>query len=242
MLRLLLQPPRSLCASTDHYPHFPSWESVQPATARFPWYRDNFPERTHSTPQAVVMSCLPLPPQARPTFHTPPSSLAWVSQSAWISRYFNPVLSKQRTDALRWPTCRGRAKSRPEPQELCEQRREREISPGSPRSSGLNLHNQLDVPCICGIPEYTTNHPKIEAAYFGSNCTLGVCYLHLICFWFSVYLSLVFIVHYHWYICLLIWLLSSFFFTQIYIDIYFIFLFRFLWVHMCMLLCVILSV
>ena len=40
-----------------------------------------------------------------------------------------------------------------EPQELCEQRREREISPSSLRSSGLNLHNQLDVPCICGIPE-----------------------------------------------------------------------------------------
>ena len=33
-LRLLLQPPRSLCTSTGHYPHLPSWELVQPATAR----------------------------------------------------------------------------------------------------------------------------------------------------------------------------------------------------------------
>ena len=36
MLRLLLQPPRSLCANTGHYPHLPSREPVQPATARVP--------------------------------------------------------------------------------------------------------------------------------------------------------------------------------------------------------------
>ena len=35
-LRLLLQPPRSLCASTGHYPHLPSQKPVQPATARLP--------------------------------------------------------------------------------------------------------------------------------------------------------------------------------------------------------------
>ena len=70
-----------------------------------------------------------------------------------ISWYFNPVLSERRTDALRGPTHRGRAKSKAEPQELCEQRREREISPSSLTSSRLNLHNQLDVPCISGIPE-----------------------------------------------------------------------------------------
>ena len=78
---------------------------------------------------------------------------AWVSQSPRISCSFNPVLSEQRTDALRRPTRRGGAKSKAEPWELCEQRREREISHSSLRSSGLNLHNQLDVPCICGIPE-----------------------------------------------------------------------------------------
>ena len=78
---------------------------------------------------------------------------AWVSQSPLISCSFNPVLSELRTDALRRPICRGRAKSKAEPQKLCEQRRERESSPSSLRSSGLNLHNQLDVPCICGIPE-----------------------------------------------------------------------------------------
>ena len=36
MLRLLLPPPRSLCVSTGHSPHRPSWEPVQPATARVP--------------------------------------------------------------------------------------------------------------------------------------------------------------------------------------------------------------
>ena len=29
-LTWLLQPPRSLCASTGHYPHLPSWEPVNP--------------------------------------------------------------------------------------------------------------------------------------------------------------------------------------------------------------------
>ena len=87
--------------------------------------------------------------------HIPYTSLppAWESKSPLISCYFNPVLSGQRTDALSWPTGRGRDKSNAEPQELCEQRRERAISPSSLRSSGLNLHNQLDVPCSCGIPE-----------------------------------------------------------------------------------------
>ena len=69
-----------------------------------------------------------------------------------MSCYFNlSCLSEE--DALRQPTLRGRAKSKAEPQELCEQRREKEISPSSLRSSRLNLHNELDVPCICGIPE-----------------------------------------------------------------------------------------
>ena len=36
MLRRLLQPQRSLCASTGHYPHLHSWEPVQPTTARVP--------------------------------------------------------------------------------------------------------------------------------------------------------------------------------------------------------------
>ena len=35
-LRLLPPPPRSLCASTGHYPHCPSREPVQPATAKLP--------------------------------------------------------------------------------------------------------------------------------------------------------------------------------------------------------------
>ena len=76
----------------------------------------------------------------------PSLSAACVSQSPRISCSFNPVLSERRTDALRRPTRRGGAKSKAEPWELCEQRREREISPSSLRSSGLNLHNELDVP------------------------------------------------------------------------------------------------
>ena len=55
-------------------------------------------------------------------------------------------------DVLRQPTRKGEVKSEAEHQELCEQS-EREISPSSIRRSRLNLHNQLDLPCISGIPE-----------------------------------------------------------------------------------------
>ena len=150
MLRLLLQPPRSLCASTSHYSHLPSREPVQPATARVPWSRDNFPGRTHGTPQASATSCQPLSPEAHPAIRNPTPA---VSQSPLISCYFNPILSGRESDAFRRPTCRGGATSKAESQELWEQRREREISPSILRSSGLNLHNQLEVPCLCGIPE-----------------------------------------------------------------------------------------
>ena len=95
MLRLLLQPPRSLCASTGHSPHLPSWQPVQPTSARVPWSRDNFPGRTHGTPQAVATSHRPLPLQARPALHSPPFPPAWVSQSPLISCSFKPILSGQ---------------------------------------------------------------------------------------------------------------------------------------------------
>ena len=104
-LRLLLQPPRSLCASTGHYPYLPSREPVQPTTARVLWSRDNFPRRAHSTPQASAMLRWHLLPQAHPASPTPPFLPASVSQSPLISCSFNLVLSEQRTDALRRPTC-----------------------------------------------------------------------------------------------------------------------------------------
>ena len=83
----------------------------------------------------------------------PPPSLSEPEPPNQLLLY--PILScvGGGTDALRQPTRRGRAKSKAEAQELCGQRRQREISPSSLRSSGLNLHNQPDVPCISGIPE-----------------------------------------------------------------------------------------
>ena len=135
----------------------PPWEPVQHATARVLWSRDNFPGRTHSTPQAVAMSCWPLLLQARPVFQLwlpyPSLSPAWVSKKDLISHCFNPLLSGQGTDAWGWPTLRGGTKTQAEPQEICEQRKEREISPCNLKSSRLNTHSQLDKPCICGIPE-----------------------------------------------------------------------------------------
>ena len=72
-LRLLLQPPRSLCASTGHYPHLPSREPMQPAPGRVLGSRDNFPGRTQGVPQAGAKSQQPLLLQARTTFRNPPS-------------------------------------------------------------------------------------------------------------------------------------------------------------------------
>ena len=71
MLRLLLPPPKSLCESTGHSPHRPSWEPVQPATARVPLFRDNFPGRMHGAPQVAATSRRPPPPQARPASSLP---------------------------------------------------------------------------------------------------------------------------------------------------------------------------
>ena len=83
----------------------------------------------------------------------PSLSPAWESKRALISRSFNSLLSGQGTEAWGWSTRRGRAKIKAEPQEMCEQRREREISPYSFRSSGLNPCNHLGKPYMCGIPE-----------------------------------------------------------------------------------------
>ena len=73
LLRLLLQPPRSLCASTGHHPHLPSREPVQPTTARVPGSSDNLHGRTYGTPQAVATSHRPLLPAG--SLHIPYPSL-----------------------------------------------------------------------------------------------------------------------------------------------------------------------
>ena len=143
------------------------------------------------------------------------------------------------TDARRRPTCRGRAKSKGEPQELSEQRREREIFPCSLRSSRLNSHNQFDVPCICGNQNRQWIITKLRWWIFGATVDLGFA----TCDWldsdFYVYFSIVFSTCYNWWICLLVWLLSSFLLitifnfnniyfilvTLFYLFIYFFFLF-----------------
>ena len=153
MLRLLLQSPRSLVykhrsLSTPPLPRVCVARHCQGAMiqGQLPWENTQCAAGHCNIMLASATTgspCIPYP-------SLPP---AWVSQSPLISDYFNPILSERRTVILRWPTGRGGAKSKAEPQELCKQRREREISPCSLRRRGLNLHNKLDVPCICGIPE-----------------------------------------------------------------------------------------
>ena len=80
------------------------------------------------------------------------------------------------------------------------------------------------------------NVPKIEVVDFGSNCRLGVCFLHLICFWFYVYLSLVFSTY--WWICLLVWLLSSFLYICIFFNPFSLFLSVYVYASLCDFVCI----
>ena len=150
---------------------------MQHATVRVPRSRDNFPRKTHGTPQSVAMSHWPQPPEARPAFQLwlpyPSLSPAWVSKRALISHCINPFLSGQGTDAWGQPTHRGRAKTKAETQELCKQRREREIYPCSLRSSRLNPANNL-------MNRTTVEHlnrqwifPKLRLWALGATVDLG---------------------------------------------------------------------
>ena len=58
--------------------------------------------------------------------------------------------------------------------------------------------------------------PKLRQWTLGATVDLGVCFLCLIFFWFYVYLSIVFSAYYHWWICLLLWLLSTFIYIYIF--------------------------
>ena len=118
------------------------------------------------------------PPPPYPSLPT-----AWVNQSPRSSCFFNPVLSGRETDALRRPTRRGGSKSKAEPQELCKQRREGEISPSSLRSSGLKLHKQPDVPASA---EYL-NRQRISPKSGGGLWEQEILIFPLFLFFVSVY-------------------------------------------------------
>ena len=155
-LMLLLQQPRILCASTAHYPHLPAPGACAAHHCQGPMIQGQLPHENtwhttgccNVTPASVAIGSPRIPYPSLPP--------AWVSQSPLITCSFNPLLSGWRRVARGQPTCKGRAKSKAEPQELCKQRREKEISPSSLRSSGLNLHNQLDVPASV---EYLNRQP-----------------------------------------------------------------------------------
>ena len=145
MLRLLLQPPRILWQAQVTIHTLPPESLCGPPLSGS---RD-----PGTTSQGEHTACLRLLQChaglccRRLAQHSIPLPLPGLSEPEPLNQLlFTPILSEQRTDALRRPTCRGGSKSKAEPQELCEQRREREISPCSLRSRGLNLHNQLDVP------------------------------------------------------------------------------------------------
>ena len=94
MLRLLLQPPRSLCASTGHYPHTCPRKLCSPSLPGSCGPQTTSPgEHTAcnvtpasaatDSPHIPIITTIPLLPPA------------WVSQSPLISHCFNPVLSGQ---------------------------------------------------------------------------------------------------------------------------------------------------
>ena len=146
-LRLLLQPPRSLCTSTGHYPNLPSQKPVQPATARVPWSKDNFLWRTHGMPQAVATSCWPLQPQARPTFHTPQSHWPeWARAPDQLLLQCHPVwvgnIPPQATCIQRWGQIQswtpGAVWTKKRKENFSQQPQEQQIK--SPQSTWCTLH------------------------------------------------------------------------------------------------------
>ena len=160
------------------------WQPAQHATARVLSSRDNFPGRIHSEPQAVAMSCQTLLPQACPAFQLwllcPFLSPGWVSKGALISCCFNPLLSGQGTDAWGQPPARGGAKIKAEAQGLWKQRKEREISLCSLRSSRSNPHiNFINTTSV----EYLNRKrkfPKLRWWTLGAIVELGFAF----CVWF----------------------------------------------------------
>ena len=92
-LRLLLQPPRSLCTSTGHYPYLPSREPVQPATTRVPDPRTTFPGEHMACLRVLQrhtgLCCCRLALRSVPL---PPPGLS--ESEPLISYYFNPILSE----------------------------------------------------------------------------------------------------------------------------------------------------
>ena len=86
MLRLLLPPPRSLCASTGHYPHLPSREPVQPTTASVQLPREN---TRHASgwcnvtlaSAAAGSPCIRTTPSPRPEWARAPESAASLTPS-----------------------------------------------------------------------------------------------------------------------------------------------------------------
>ena len=131
MLRLLLQPPRSLCASTGHTIH-----TSPPRSLCSPPLPGSCDPGTISPGQhRHISGCcnvlLASDTTGSPHIPYPSLPLAWGSQSPLFSCYFKHILSERRTGALRWPTCRGGAESKDELQELCEQRRKGKFLPAA---------------------------------------------------------------------------------------------------------------
>ena len=216
-LTLLLQPPRILCASTGHYPYPPPGNlcsmplpgSCDPGTTS---------PGEHKVRLRLLQSHSSLCCR-RFTLHPYPSlPLTWVSQSPLISRCFKPVLRGQGTDAWGWPTNRGGAKTKAEPQELCKQRREREISPCSLSSSRLNPHSNLMYPSSVEYLNRQWIIPKLRQWTLGANVHLQFAVYDRFVSDIYVYLSLVFSACYHWWICLLVWLLSLFLIIIFYVN------------------------
>ena len=86
--------------------------------------------------------------------------------------------------------------------------------------------------------EYLNRHrmlPKLMQWTLGATVDMG--FLHLICFWFYVHLSLIFSAYYHWWICLLVWMLSVFF-IYMYFFPFSLFVSVYVYVSLCDIVCI----
>ena len=148
--------PTVLCASAGHCTHLPG-SLRSPPLLSVP-RSGEIPQKNAQCPSDCsnflpASAATGTPPTSQLWLPYPSLSPAWVSKWDLISHCFHSLLPGLETDGWGWPTGRSRAKTKAELQEQCNQRRWREVSPCSHRSSGLNPCNRLGKPCTCEIYE-----------------------------------------------------------------------------------------
>ena len=153
-------------------------------------------------------------------YRSPSSPQAWVRKSPLINHWFNPVLSgqEQKPEGNLHADVRSKQKQN---LRSCVNKEEKgkflyAASVTVDWIPTINLRYPASVECL----NRQWINPKLRQWTLKASVNLGFA----VCDWlvsdFYVYLSIVFSVCYHWWICLLVWLLSFFLFFLIFLLLF----------------------